>query len=154
LFFKRRALPREDIIMRFQHGNSGRPKGARNKATIAAEALLDGEAEGLTRKAIDAALAGDVAALRICLDRILPARKSRPVSLDLPEIDGPADLMTALYQVIDSVSTGELTPDEGQAVANLLEYGSKGQEGIELEARIKKLEEQFRTGGQGDPEDK
>jgi hypothetical protein len=36
---------------------AGRPKGARHKATMAAEALLDGEAKALTRKAIEKALA-------------------------------------------------------------------------------------------------
>jgi hypothetical protein len=57
----------------FKKGRSGnpagKPKGARHRATVAAEALLDGEAEGLTRKAIEMALAGDGTALRLCLDR-------------------------------------------------------------------------------------
>jgi len=43
---------------------AGRPKGARNRATVAAEALLEGEAEALTRKAVELALAGDVTAQR------------------------------------------------------------------------------------------
>ena len=53
----------------FQPGQSGnpkgKPKGARNRAPLAAEVLLDGEAEALTRKAIELALAGDTVALRI-----------------------------------------------------------------------------------------
>ena len=57
----------------FPPGNSGRPKGARHKATQAIQALLDGEGAALTRKAIELALAGDATALRLCLDRILPA---------------------------------------------------------------------------------
>src|SRR4029078_4556702 len=62
-----------------QSGNpNGRPKGARNRSTLAHAALLDGEAASLTRKAIDLALAGDLLALRICMDRILPVRKHRP----------------------------------------------------------------------------
>ena len=48
---------------------SGKPAGARNKTTLAVEALLDGEAEDLTRKAIELAKAGDMTALRLCLDR-------------------------------------------------------------------------------------
>ena len=50
---------------------AGKPKGTRNKMTRAAEALLDGEAEALTRKAIKLAKAGDLTALRLCLDRIV-----------------------------------------------------------------------------------
>src|SRR5204863_8750758 len=59
----------------FQPGNPRGPRGAPHKATIAAEALLDGEAEGLTRKAIEAALGGDTAALRLCIDGIVPLRR-------------------------------------------------------------------------------
>src|SRR4051812_29118501 len=59
-----------------QSGNpNGRPKGARNATTLALETLLDGQATALTQKAIDLALTGDMAALRLCLDRIIPARK-------------------------------------------------------------------------------
>jgi hypothetical protein len=59
---------------RFEKGRSGnpagRPRGSVNSATRAAALLLDGEAEALMRKAVEAALAGDPAALRLCLDRI------------------------------------------------------------------------------------
>jgi len=75
-----------------QSGNpSGRPRGARNKTTLAVEALLDGEAEVLTRKAIERAKDGDSVALRLCLERILPPRKDRPVSFALPKIESAAD---------------------------------------------------------------
>jgi Family of unknown function (DUF5681) len=67
--------------MPFEPGQSGNPagkaKGTRNKVTLAIEALLDGEAEALTRKAIELAKAGDMAALRLCLDRIVPASAQR-----------------------------------------------------------------------------
>jgi hypothetical protein len=49
---------------------AGRPKGVRHHITVLAEHLLEGEAEGLVRKAIELALGGDVTALRMCLDRI------------------------------------------------------------------------------------
>ncbi len=64
-----------------QYGNpAGKPKGTRHRTTMAIEALLDGEAEALSRKAIEMALAGDGVALRLCLERLLPARRDRPVS--------------------------------------------------------------------------
>ncbi len=64
-----------------QSGNPhGRPKGARNRATVVAEQLLDGEADTLTRKAIDLAKQGDTTALRLCIERILPPRE-RPASV-------------------------------------------------------------------------
>ncbi|HWN80221.1 MAG TPA: DUF5681 domain-containing protein [Bradyrhizobium sp.] len=77
---------------RFQKGRSGnpkgRPKGSRNAATLACEALLDGQAEALTQKAIQMALDGDPVALRLCLDRLCPPRRDRPVSFPLPPITG------------------------------------------------------------------
>src|SRR5207248_1837063 len=73
---KQRGRP----FRRGESGNSaGRPVGARHKATVAAETLLDGEAEGLTRKVLEMALAGDNVAMRLCLERILPPRRERPV---------------------------------------------------------------------------
>src|SRR5260370_38889426 len=75
---------------RFEKGRSGnpagKPPGARNRATLASEALLDGEAEELTRNAIERAKQGDTVARRLCLDRILPPRKHRAVSLSLLKI--------------------------------------------------------------------
>src|SRR5262249_5233277 len=71
-----------------QSGNpSGRPRGARNKATLLAEALLDGEAEAITRKLIEKGLEGDSTALRLCLERLLSPRRDRRVEFDLPKIE-------------------------------------------------------------------
>ena len=61
---------------RFARGNPGKPKGARHKATQAALMLLDGEAEALTRQAVELALAGDTTALRLCLERIWDCRRN------------------------------------------------------------------------------
>lgn len=64
---------------KFLNGNVGRPKGSRNKATIAIESLLEGQAEALTQTAIAKALDGDSIALRLCMDRIAPPMKDKPV---------------------------------------------------------------------------
>ena len=78
----------------FQKGNPGRPKGARNQATLAAEALLEGEAEALTRKAVELAKEGNLTALRLCLDRILPPRRERPLDMDFPMMTTAEDAVT------------------------------------------------------------
>ena len=125
----------------FEKGNPGRPKGARNKITLAVEELLDGEAEALTQKAIDKAKEGDIQALKLCLDRICPPRKGRTVEFDLPpelDLNSLAD-STAL--LIRAVAAGEVSPEEAQAVAGLLEAHRKAVETQELEQRIARLEE-------------
>jgi hypothetical protein len=48
--------------------------------------LLDGEALGLTRRAVEAALAGDMLAMKPCLERLLPRRHERPVTFSLPSL--------------------------------------------------------------------
>src|SRR3954452_18790505 len=84
---------------RFKAGQSGNPagkaKGTRHRATLAAASLLDGEAETITRKTIEMAKAGDTVALRLCLDRLAPVRKDRPVAFALPRIETTADLPKA-----------------------------------------------------------
>jgi hypothetical protein len=123
-----------------QSGNpSGKPRGARHRATVAAEQLLAGEAKALTRKAIELALQGDTTALRLCMDRVAPVRKGT-VRIALPAVTTPGDLVTALGAISEAVARGELTPDEGQAVAVILEGQRRAIETMELEARLARLE--------------
>ena len=98
-----------------QSGNpAGRPKGSRNKATLAVEALLDGEAEAITRKAIELAKQGDLVAIRLCLDRIAPPRKDRPIPFALPALDRVGDASASLAAIVAAVASGELTPGEAR----------------------------------------
>ena len=124
-----------------QSGNpSGRPLGSRNTVSLACEELLDGDAEKITRKAISLALGGDTVALRLCMERLCPPRKERPISLSLPKIDGAADVTKALESTIAAVAAGELTPGEGTAIASLLETKRKAIETEDHERRLEALE--------------
>lgn len=124
-----------------QSGNpAGRPKGSRHATTLAIEALLEGEAEAITRKAIEAAKAGDLVAIRIVLDRVCPPRKSRSVHVELPKIDSAAGVSLAQQEVLNAVSKGELLLDEAQALSGLIEARRKAIEMEDLENRIQELE--------------
>ena len=122
------------------HNPGGRPLGSRHKTTLAVEALLDGEAEKLTRTAIDQALAGDSTALRICLDRIIPPRRERTVNFALPPIRTAGDIVVATSTVARAVAEGELTPGEGAALSALLGNAARAIEVSEIEDRLAKLE--------------
>jgi hypothetical protein len=126
---------------KFASGNAGRPKGSRHKTTLAIQALLDGEGEALTRKAIDMALAGDTTALRLCLERIAPPRKDAPVRFDLPPMEGAQNAAAAMGAILASVASGDLTPSEATGIAGLVEAYRKALETTELETRIKTLED-------------
>src|SRR5438309_422222 len=96
----------------FEPGRSGnpngRPRGSRNAVTVAVENLLEGEAEALTRKAVQMALGGDVVALRLCLERICPPKKGSPVAFPLRPIYTARDAADALADVAAAVATGEI----------------------------------------------
>lgn len=126
----------------FAPGNSlgGNRKGSRHKVTRAVEALLEGEHEALTRKAIDKALEGDGVALRLCLDRIAPARKDAPVSFELPPIRTAADTVAASSSLLGAVAAGEVTPDEAGRVMALLSAHKGLVEAGDFEARLAALE--------------
>ena len=124
----------------FANGNAGRPKGARNKATQAVLALLEGEATALTRKAVEMALAGDSVALRLCLDRIAPPRKDAPVEFTLPPMNTARDAALAAVAVLEAVSMGDLTPMEGAQVMALVDSYRRTLEVSVLEARVAALE--------------
>lgn len=124
-----------------QSGNpAGRPAGSRNATTLAVEALLEGEAVAITRRAIEAALAGDMAAVRLVMDRVAPPRKSRPLQIDLPDVADARGIAQAQATVVASVAGGEITPDEGMALSGLLEARRRALETEELAVRLQRLE--------------
>jgi len=129
---------------RFKPGQSGNPKGrpagSRNKATLAAEALIDKDARKLTKKAIELALKGDTVALRLCLERLCPPRKGSPVHFDLPELSNSGDVKAASLALLKSVSDGNLTPDEASSIAPLIEAARRAIETDELGTRLDALE--------------
>ena len=118
----------------------GKPKGCLHKVTMAVQDLLDGEAQALTQKAVDMAKAGDTVALRLCLERLLPPRKERPVSVDLPSVAGVADLAGVTAALLQAAAKGLITPGEAQALGALAETHRKALETTELERRITALE--------------
>lgn len=121
-------------------GGPGRPAGSRNAATLLLDQMADGAANDVLEKMIEAAKGGDMRAAELILSRVWPARKGRPVSLNLPAIKSAGDVVTALSTIANSVANGALTPDEGQAVAAVLEIKRKAIETVELEGRVAALE--------------
>jgi hypothetical protein len=134
----------EQASTRFKPGQSGnpagRPRGSRNATTVALETLLDGKAEALTSKAVELALKGDMTALRLCMDRILPPRKDRPVTFDLPPIKCASDAASVTSAVLTAVASGEITPADAGEIGKLVEAYVKAFETAELAERLERLE--------------
>ncbi|PZP56268.1 MAG: hypothetical protein DI586_04295 [Micavibrio aeruginosavorus] len=124
-----------------QSGNpNGKPKGTQHHATRAVLQLLDGEADTLTRKAIELALKGDTTALRLCLERLAAPAKDKPIYITLPKLRGAEHAAEALASVIAEMSSGSITPSEAAAVAGLLETYRRTLETVDIEQRLAALE--------------
>jgi len=89
---------------------------------------------------VDLALDGDATALRLCLERIAPAKKDAPVQFDLPPMQSAADAAKAAGAVLNAVALGDLTPTEGAHIMQLVETYRRTLETTELEARVAALE--------------
>ena len=122
---------------------SGRPAGSRNHATLLMESILEGEAEQLTQKAIELALGGDITALRLCLERLIPPRKDRPIHLLLPPIENVQQISLAMTRVSAAIGEGEITPMEGEVLANILAAHKAVLVTGDLERRMDELEQRM-----------
>lgn len=131
----------------FQHGNTfgrGRPVGSKNNVTVAAESLLAGEGEALSRKLIELALAGNVACLKTAIERIVPPCKTRTISLpNLPQIASVAEASVLTGHVLDCVAQGKITPVEGEILSRSAERHLKALEIRDISQRLENLEKRF-----------
>lgn len=130
---------------RFQPGQSGnpsgRPKGARHKSTLAVLALMEGEADTITRTCIEAAKGGDMTAIRLVLERLLPPAKERPLKLDLPEVQTAEGVAEAQAAILRAVAAGEILPGEAASLTGIVESRRRAIETADLENRIAALEQ-------------
>jgi hypothetical protein len=132
----------------FEPGNKsgrGRPRGSRNKATLMAQALLDGHSEALIKKCLHMALTGDTAAMRLCIERVLPTRRELPVSVAPMRGRTAAEIAQTLDVLLKNVASGQLTPAQAQTMASILEQQRRVIETKEHEARLSALEAQHAT---------
>jgi hypothetical protein len=115
----------------FEKSNAGRPAGARGRAAVLAEALFDGEAEALTRKAIELAPAGDPIALRLCFDRILAPRREHPLRFALPELRSAGDAGAAMAAILAAVASGNICLAEAGELTKLVDAFVRAAEATE-----------------------
>lgn len=131
---------------KFQKGKSGNPKGrptgSRNKTTILAERLLENDLEEVCSVVANQAKQGNIQAIKVILDRLLPPRRDRHIHFPLQEIKTPSDILRAMEQITTAVSSGEITPLEGESLSSILEAQSKAIELLDFEKRLQTLEEQ------------
>jgi hypothetical protein len=133
----------------FEKGRSGNPSGrrtgSRNKATLAAAGLLEGEAEALTRRAVELALGGDPTAMRLCLERVLPPMRERAVKFALPPIESPSDIARAMKAVTAALADGAITPGEAGRIADVVDTFVRAIDTCDFDRRLQELEDGFKA---------
>ncbi|MBV8323507.1 MAG: hypothetical protein JO049_22915, partial [Hyphomicrobiales bacterium] len=127
-FLQKNRKIQEKTAMRFQQGQSGnpagRPRGALNRATVLAQELLSARVERIAGKLIELAEGGDMRAIRVCMERLMPAIKHQPIAVELPPIENATDSVKAVASIAAAVAAGELTATEAAELAkgNLEQY--------------------------------
>jgi Family of unknown function (DUF5681) len=115
---------------RFRPGQSGNPAGrkpgTRNHVSQWVEQLMEADIGEIVRVVIDAAKSGDLRACEIVMARVCPARRSRPTPFALPNnISTSSDILELLSSVVEAMAKGDLSADEGQAIASVIEARRK-----------------------------
>ena len=124
----------------FKPGNPGRPPGSKNKTTQMAEQLAAGQAEQVIQKVLELAQAGNVAALRMVLDRVWPPRKGQPVNVVMPPINSSEDVFPAIASIWTAIREGRLTPEEASGLSIVIDRSLQAIEVHDITKRIAALE--------------
>jgi hypothetical protein len=120
---------------------NGRPPGSRNRSTLWAEQFLEGESEQLVRKAVDHAKKGNILALKLCLERVIPIRRDRSIEIELPAVHSAQDLAGAFESIMKAVAEGQITPGEAQSLSDVLNSQSRVFELGDIDRRVQELED-------------
>jgi hypothetical protein len=133
--------------MTFQTGESGnpagRPRGARNKRTLAAESMFDRDGPAIIEQLIALANTGDIAAIRLCVDRICPRPRDRPVSFELPPVSTSTDAIAAMGAIKAAIGDGELSAHEAAELTKVVTGLSQAIVTAQLEQRLREAEEKL-----------
>ena len=78
--------------------------------------------------------------MRLCVERIYPARKDTPVTFEMPKLETPADAIRAMAAIMSAVASGDLTPAEANELAKLVDTFTRAIEAHDLDKRLKRLE--------------
>jgi hypothetical protein len=125
-----------------QSGNpAGRPAGRSNRIHAYLRQLLETDAEQVVRAVVKCAIAGDMGAAKLVLDRVLPKRVCRPIDgVVVPVISNAADACAAMSSITNATLQGVVTTTEAAELATVVETYRRTVETVELLARLEHLE--------------
>jgi len=98
------------------------------------------ELDNISRKLVEEACLGNIQAIKLVLERTIPAKKSRDIEIALPALETSSDALKAIAAIIAAVSCGNITPSEGEDLSKIVDSFVRAIEAYDLEKRIKALE--------------
>lgn len=138
-------------MARFEPGKSGnpsgRPQGSKNQATKLLE-TFEGDLPALLAATKEKALQGDMTAMRLLLDRVLPVRKPVAPVFEIPELADASTLSNQARAVISVVCRGLIPPDVGSQLIMAVGAAARVLETDEVVRRIDQLERAALANGQ------
>lgn len=118
---------------------AGRPRGVPDRRT-AYRQLIESRMPELVEKCVMLALRGDMQALRLCIERVLPLPKADDGVVDLGEpLTGSPSEQAAL--ILRSVGEGRLGPATAATLMNAVAAQARVMEFDELRRRLEALEQ-------------
>lgn len=101
---------------------------------------MQGELDNICRRLIEEALEGNIQAMRLILDRILPPRKDRSIEINVPTLKTPDDALKAISVISQAIGSGDITPCEGESLSRIIDIFVKAINTYNLEKRLNELE--------------
>ncbi|HKM36066.1 MAG TPA: DUF5681 domain-containing protein [Thiopseudomonas sp.] len=126
----------------FKKGVSGNPAGRPKGSGLAGRLrkVIADDADEILQSVIDQAKAGDLAAAKILLDRIVPPLKPEAQAVQIDALSGSGDLVGKADAVIHAVGSGELAPDIAAQLISAVATLAKVIEVEQLQQRLEQLE--------------
>jgi len=124
----------------FERGNPGRPPGSRNRTIRLLEQLMAGDAEQMVQKLVDLGKSGNLRAIQLVLDRVLPRRTGRPLEFALPDVNKVHDVVPAMAAITAGINSGVLTAEEAGQLMRVLEGYAKVFTAHDLATRLENVE--------------
>jgi hypothetical protein len=109
-----------------QSGNrAGRPPGSRNKVNRAMEPAFNANGEAIIGSVIEHAMAANPVAMRLCMERLVPLGRHRPVGFQLPPMHNPADVRAAVTDIHQALGDGDITIGEAADLLRVAEITAR-----------------------------
>ena len=126
-------------MARFEKGKSGNPSGRPRLSPVQIDLRrqIREAAPGIVARLVELAEDGDVPAMKLCLDKVLPNLKPRDEAVSLTLGATPA---ASARLVLEAVGSGQIAPDAGATLLSALAAQARIIEVSELEGHIAALE--------------